>query len=284
MSGPITETGDADATQENGGITVTGNSGGSTIVSNATKTFNTGEDHAIVMGTSDGHTLTFSGGGLDIDTTSGTGVQATTSGTLTVTGTANTIDTGDGQRARTSATPTSARARCTFQRVSSNGANSGIRRNNTGSNGNLTVTGNGGTCTNADTTGCSGGVIENTTAPITTATRPEPASCSTTRAASSFTRMRIHDHSNYGIRGTNVTGFTLADSVSTARTARAPSPDHDGGLRFDGPDRHASHVTDTEVSGGYSTNVIVPNTAGTLERHVDGVDSGSIEHPAATTR
>ena len=46
LSGPITETGDADATQENGGIAVTGNSGGSTVVSNATKTFNTGEDHA----------------------------------------------------------------------------------------------------------------------------------------------------------------------------------------------------------------------------------------------
>ena len=54
FSGPITETGDADATQENGGIAVTGNTSGSTVVTNATKTFNTGEDHAIVMGTSDG--------------------------------------------------------------------------------------------------------------------------------------------------------------------------------------------------------------------------------------
>ena len=61
LDGPITDAGDADAVQENGS-TSAGNTGGSTAITHATKVLNTGEDHAIVMGTSDGHTLTISGG------------------------------------------------------------------------------------------------------------------------------------------------------------------------------------------------------------------------------
>ena len=56
LDGPITDTGDSDAVQENA-INLSGNTGGTTAITNATKVLNTGEDHAIVMGTSDGHTL-----------------------------------------------------------------------------------------------------------------------------------------------------------------------------------------------------------------------------------
>jgi hypothetical protein len=59
LDGPINESGDADSTAgEDGGITLGGNTGGLTALSSTTKNFNTGEDNAIVMGTSDGHTLT----------------------------------------------------------------------------------------------------------------------------------------------------------------------------------------------------------------------------------
>ena len=130
FSGPITETGDADA-QENGGIAVTGNTGGSTVVSNATKTFNTGEDHAIVMGTSDGHTLNLTGGNLNIDTTSGNGLEATTSGTLYVTGSSNTIDTTTGRALNVSNTDIGATA--TFQSISAGAGTSAGRVPRTGS-------------------------------------------------------------------------------------------------------------------------------------------------------
>ena len=160
LSGPITETGDADATQENGGIAVTGNSGGSTVVSNATKTFNTGEDHAIVMGTSDGHTLAVSGGSLDIDTTSGQGLAATTSGTLVVSGTGNTIDSVSATALNVANTDIGA-AGATFLRISSGNNTAdpdpanGIVLNGTGSAAGLTVTGTG--------SANSGGAIQNTT-------------------------------------------------------------------------------------------------------------------------
>ena len=160
LDGPITDAGDADAVQENA-INVSGNTGGSTAITHATKVLNTGEDHAIVMGTSDGHTLTISGGSLDIDTTTGKGLEATMSGTLSVTGASNTIDTGSGRALNVSDTDIGD-SDLTFQRIASNGALNGISLNNTGNvNGALVVAGNGGSCTSAAT--CTGGGIQNST-------------------------------------------------------------------------------------------------------------------------
>ena len=208
LSGPITETGDADATTENGGIAVTGNSGGSTVVSNATKTFNTGEDHAIVMGTSDGHTLTLSGGSLDIDTTSGQGISANNSGTIVVSGAGNTIDSISATALNVTNTDIGTGG-ASFQRISS-GNNTpadadpanGIVLNNTGATG-LTVTGTGSTAQGGDN---SGGTIQSTTGhgiSLTNTTSP------------SFRNMQLLNTGNSGVNGTQTNGFSFTDGKIT---------------------------------------------------------------------
>ena len=84
------------------------------------------------------------------------------SGTLSVTGASNTIDTGSGRALNVSDTDIGD-SDLTFQRIASNGALNGISLNNTGNvNGALVVAGNGGSCTSAAT--CTGGGIQSSTA------------------------------------------------------------------------------------------------------------------------
>ena len=73
------------------GIFVANKTGGTVTFSGATKTLNTGINTAVSLTINTGATINFSGGGLDIDTTSGTGFLATGGGTVNVTGTGNTI-------------------------------------------------------------------------------------------------------------------------------------------------------------------------------------------------
>ena len=79
FSGNITGTGGT-------GINVSGNTAGTTTFSSATKTLNTGANTAVTLSSNTGHTINFTGGGLDIDTTTGAGFSATGGGTVTVHG------------------------------------------------------------------------------------------------------------------------------------------------------------------------------------------------------
>ena len=251
LSGSITESGDSDATQENGGIAVTGNTGGSTAITNATKTLNTGEDHAIVMGTSDGHTLTISGGSLDIDTTSGAGINATTSGTLTVSGTGNSVTTTTGTAVNVSNTDFGA---ATFQSISANGAANGISLTNTGTTAGLTVTGGGSTTQGGDN---SGGTIQSTTGhgiSLTNTTSP------------SFRNMHLLNTGNSGVNGTQVNGFSFTDG----RITGAGDASDENSITFDDSLTATPNltgavtitnnvITDTEAEG-----IDIQNFAGTI--------------------
>ena len=150
LSGQINDTNDA-----GGGITLTDNTGGTTNITNATKTLNTGASPAVTFTTSNGHTLNLTGGSLDIDTTSGQGINANDAGTITITGTGNTITTTSGTALDITTTDIGATG-ATFQSISANGAPNGIVLNGTGS-GALTVTGDGTLARNG-----SGGTINNT--------------------------------------------------------------------------------------------------------------------------
>jgi hypothetical protein len=139
--------------------------------------------------------------------------------------------------------------------------------------GQLTVTGNSGTCTNANKAGCSGGEISGTTGADDSGATPVGTGIvlNNTRGPS-LTRMWIHDHSNYAMRGTTVNGLTLDNSVidgtnggSGVPAASAASPYFEGGVLFDQLTGSAT-VSNTAISGGLAWNFQVRNNSGTLNR------------------
>src|SRR5262249_43379353 len=115
---------------------------------------NSGTADAIHLTNNTGATINFTGGSLDIDTTSGTGFLATGGGTVSVTGTGNHLTSTTGTALNVANTTIGAGG-LTFQDISANGAPNGIILNPTGNSGGLTVTGIG-------TTAGSGGTIQNT--------------------------------------------------------------------------------------------------------------------------
>ncbi|HEX8066614.1 MAG TPA: Ig-like domain-containing protein, partial [Thermoleophilaceae bacterium] len=270
LSGSISDTNDT-----GGGVNVASNTGGSTVLSGPTKQFNTTSADAVVFSASDGHTFVLSGGGTDIDTSSGKGLDASTSGTIQVSGSGNTLDSSAlsvNNRALNISDTDIAAADVTFQRVSSSGGANGIRLNNTGSAGNLAVTGVGGTCTNADTSGCSGGQIQNTTGTDDSSATPIGTGIVLNNTQDpTLTRVWLHDHSNYGIRGSAVTNFTLANSVINGTNGTNDGGSfEDSSVRFQNASGAAlqgsASVTNTHIQGGFTNNFQVTQTAGNLNR------------------
>jgi hypothetical protein len=240
LSGPISDSNDA-----GGGITVSGNSGGSTVFSNPTKTINTGAANAVVMSSSDGHTLSLTGGGLDIDTTTGKGLEATTSGTLVVTGTGNTIDTGAATALNVTNTDIGGSG-VTFERISSNGGTNGVVLNTTGTAGGLTVAGAG--------TANSGGTIQSKTG--------DGISLTNTRGVS-LTRMLVQNNLGSGITGADVTNFTL-DNSTVYNNADDGGAD-EAGIRFTNLLGTAA-ITNSTVANSIEDNARIINSSGTLSQ------------------
>jgi hypothetical protein len=221
-------------------------------------------------------TITFSGG---VALNGANAVfTATTNGTLNVTGT-NTIGATSaptGPALNVSSTTIGASG-LTFQKISATGGTNGIILNNTGTTAGLTVTGNGGTCTSADQTGCSGGTIQNTTgADSLLATAQGTGILLNNTKNPSFTRINVKGNSNYGIRGSDVDGFTLANSVfnGTNGTTASSGPNfyNDSAILFDNPTiggvglKGSASITSTYIAGGYSNQIWVSNESGTLNR------------------
>jgi hypothetical protein len=223
-----------------------------------------------------GGTTAFAGGGLTINTTNGSGFDASTSGTLSVTGTANTLDStglSAANRGLNIANTTIAAADVTFDHISTNGGANGIRLDNTGATGNLVVAGTGGTCALGNTGGCSGGTIQNATGSDDSGTSPIGTGIALRNTRdTSLTRMHITNSSNYAIRGDSVPGgFTLANSVidgvsGTEAPASAGSPYNESAIRFTELTGSSNSISNSGIQGGVTDNVGVINTAGTLNR------------------
>ena len=147
--------------------------------------------------------------------------------------------------------------------VSANGGSRGIILN--GTTGTFAVTGTGGTCTEANTGGCTGGTIQNMTGSDDSSATPIGTGIVLNNAAGvSLTRMYIHDHANYGVRGTGVNGFTLDNSVvGGVNGTNAAAPFEDGSISFDNLSG-TSAITNSAITGGYLRNVRVDNTTGAL--------------------
>jgi VCBS repeat-containing protein len=212
-----------------------------------------------------GTTIGFTGA-LTIGSGAGAGFLATGGGTVSATASGSTLTSTTGKALDVENT-TIGSGGLKFQSVSANGGSNGIVLVNTGSSGGLTVTGNGGTCTAAAQSGCSGGQIQNTTGADDSSAAPVGTGIVLDNTlAPSLTRVWLHDASNYAIRGTSVSGFTLANSViSGANGNNGTTPFDDSSVWFDNLTGSAS-VTSSFVSGGFEDNFRVVNTAGSLNR------------------
>ncbi len=239
---------------------------GTFTFSGSTKTINTGANAAVTLDNNDMATINFNGGGLDIDTTSGTGFSATNgAAAINVVGTVNTITSTTGM-ALNVASSNIGPSGMTFQSIASNGATSGIVLNTTGSAGGLTVTGNGGTCTIATPT-CTGGTIQGSTNAGVNLTSTSDVELSL---------MRINGGGDDGIRGSTVNGFALGTSVVSGNGNAL----NENGLDFSGLVGTAS-ITNTAVTQSHHNNVIIRNSSGTLTMLT--VSSSSISNNVSTT-
>lgn len=261
-------------------VSIANQNGGTKDFNGAITDGGDGDGSGIALTSNTGATIRFDGG-LTLATGANPAFAATGGGTLAVTDPAgaanNTVVTTTGT-ALNVANTTIAAGGLTFERISSAGAARGIVLDDTGATAGLAVTGAGGTCTAASTAGCTGGQIANATGADDPGTLPVGTGVvlrNTTAPA--FTRVWIHDHSNYAIRGTNVVGLTMADSViNGSNGTSALTANKDGSLRFEEL-TGTVNMTNTAISGGFFTNLMVDNTAGVLTATLDNVDSGAID-------
>jgi hypothetical protein len=264
FSGPF-----SDGIDAGGGILVSSNSGGSTVFSNGTKTINTAiggsptQNNAVVMSASDGHTLSFTGGGLAITTAAGKGLEATTSGTINVAGSSNTINTTTGTALNISDTDIGGSG-ATFQSIASSGAANGIVLSNTGSSGGLTVTGDG---SNTSLGGnATGGTISNASGTDGT-TAGIGVYLNNTKSVA-LRRMTINGtNQNFGIYGTGVNGLTLEYATVGGTDGTNVGLD-EGSIVFDGL-TGTSTFTKVAVSGSVEDNFRIRNSSGTSNVTID---------------
>jgi len=243
------------------GILMSGNTAGTITLSGATKALNTGTSNAVTLTTNAGATLAFTLGGLDIDTTSGSGFSATGGGTVTV-GTGanpNTIDSTTGVALNVQNTTIGAGG-LNFRSISSNGGTgNGIVLDTTGTTNGLTVSGNAGTC--SSTAGsCTGGTIQNKSGADANNAQGIGIYLNNSGPVA-IDRMQLNGFQNYAIRGTTVPGFALTNSRVTGANGTSVALD-EGAIIFDAL-TGTSNFTNVLVTGGIEDNMRVRNASGT---------------------
>jgi len=165
----------------------------------------TGPSIVLSTGSSNGINLSSASGtvsfvdSVKVTTTSGTGISAANSGTLTIAGTHNTINSTAGVALNVSSTTIGA-AGLNFRRIDASGAGNGIFLSSTGTLGGLTVTGDG-------STNGSGGTIANSTGGDG-ATAGNGVYLSSARKVS-LSWMSLSGHQNHAVYGTSARDVDL---------------------------------------------------------------------------
>jgi VCBS repeat-containing protein len=241
-SGNFTYNGTITSTGSGRSVEITNRTGGTAAFNGAITDNGTG----INLQSNGGATVNFTGGVTASTGTSGA-FSATGGGTVSVTGAANTLATTSGTALNVANTTIGANG-LTFRSVASNGAASGIVLNATGANGGLTVTGNAGSCTSAAT--CTGGAIQSSSGPGIALTN--------VGGGVNLTRMSVNNGGDDGIRGTTVSGLSLANSVVLANGNAV------GERGIDMFDLTGSGgLASSTVSGSSETNVRIENNTAT---------------------
>lgn len=214
----------------------------------------------VELASNSGATLALSGG-LALSTTTSPAFQATGGGTVTVSGSANTLSSTTGTALNVDSTAIGA-AGLTFRSVSANGAANGIRLVNTGTAGGVRVTGTGSTTRGGDG---SGGTIQNTTG--------AGVLLSQTRNVSLNNLTVSGTPSSSGILGTQVNGFTFTNGTVTnsGLTSKGAS---DSNIAFTGASANltgAVTVSNSSLTNAYQHGILIQDTDGVVSSlHLDG--------------
>ena len=243
------------------GIDVTGNRGGGATTFSGVTTATTGAGAGVNLDSNGGHAIAFDGA-LTVATSSGAGFSATRGGTVTVTGAGSTVRSTTGTPLRIDSTTIGA-ADATFQSISANGAANGIVLNQTGSSGNLAVTGtgaagSGGTITNirgADGSTAGIGVYLNQT------------------SGPQLRSLALSNNDGWAVRGTSVAGLSLDDT--TIGGANGTNDSFDEGSVYLTDPTGTTGITDSAISGAVEDNVHVNATTGALDLTFSGNDVGA---------
>ena len=189
------------------------------------------------------------GGGLAIVTTSGTGLNATGGGTVTATGSGNTIVSAGGTALNVAGT-TIGSAGLTFESISAGtaapSAGVGISLDNTGSLGGLHVTGTG--------TAGSGGTIQNKTGADGSTTSGIGIYLNNTHDVE-LASMQLSGFDNFAIRGSDVDGLVLSNSVISGNSGTSAVLDEGAILLVNSSG--AITITGSAISGGFEDNLRV---------------------------
>ncbi|HYI40640.1 MAG TPA: Ig-like domain-containing protein, partial [Allosphingosinicella sp.] len=260
--GAITFSGAITAAVGGGGIRLVNNGGGNIDFTGNT-TLNTGSLSGITF-TNTGGTganVTFSEGTLDLDVTSGTGINATSTtvgaGSLTISGNDNFVNSTTGRAINIDGVTTN----ITLEQlgVSGGGTTTGVFLKNTGSGGQFvvqgsaSVAGSGGTIANVG-----GGDLGSNGAAATQGTGIYMEGVSNV----SLSNMTFSgSFGNFGIRGENVNNFTLRDSTLTGTFGTNEGLD-EGVIRF-GTENLTTGLKGTalfegnNIAGGHENNLSV---------------------------
>ena len=253
-------------------INISNKTGGTVALSGAVS--GTGSSTGINLATNTGTTINFTGG-ITLSTAANDAFSATGGGTVSATqnntSIVNTLVTTTGTALKVTSTTIGASG-LTFRSITSNGSGSsnGIILDTTGANAGLTVTGNGGTCSSSAT--CTGGTISNKTGADGSTTQGSGIFLNSTSGVS-IDRMQMNDFQNFGIKGSSVTGFSLTNSrITGVNGTTEAGGSEEGPIRFDNLFTSGSfptaQITGSTIQGGFSVNIRVTNTSGTLNRLV----------------
>ncbi len=217
-----------------------------------------GTGAGVFLDTNTGATINFSGG-LTLNTGTNAAFTATGGGTVSATqnntSIINVITTTSGTGLNIANTTIGASG-VTFRSITAGtgvgSAGTGIILDNTGISGGLTVAGNGSTG--------SGGTIQHKTGGDGT-TAGIGIYLNNTRNVS-LSWMQLNDFDNFGIRGTNVTNFTLASSTVSG-TNGTNTASREGSVIFDNL-LGTNSAIGVIISGAVEDNLRVENTSGML--------------------
>ncbi|HEU5063737.1 MAG TPA: Ig-like domain-containing protein, partial [Solirubrobacterales bacterium] len=186
-------------------------------------------------------------GTLNLTRSSGETFAATGGGSVKATGSGNKATTTSATAVRVTGT-TIASGGVNFQSVNSTGATNGIVLENTGSTAGLTISGTGSAGTGGTITTSTGpGILLNSTSSV------------------SLTNVKVTNGGDDGVRGSNVSGFTLASSELSANG----NASNENGLDFTNL-TGTVNLTSSTVSGSGFRNIAVVNESGTLNWTVSG--------------